>query len=179
MNFKDAEFKAQAIANFKDVKKVLDDLHIPFFLSNGTLLGCIREKDLIPHDSDIDLGIFIEDLDNKEDLIKGKLLDLGFHLFGEYGTKDNGYELSFKRKAKIDLFFYYHDENGDTMSVYGTRPQTKYVYPRINPLITTEFLGELVFIPYDFEAYLTAQYGDWRTPVTEWNYETSIKNGQY
>ena len=43
------------------VKKALDEAGVRFFLIFGTLLGAIRDKDLILWDKDIDLGIFYED----------------------------------------------------------------------------------------------------------------------
>ena len=43
-----------------DMKKILDNENQEFFLSDGTLLGCYREKKFIEHDGDIDIGIFSE-----------------------------------------------------------------------------------------------------------------------
>lgn len=178
MNFKDQEFKAQAIKNFKDAVTLLNDMKIPFFLSNGTLLGCIRDNDLIAHDSDMDFGIFVEDLNGRQDELIEKFNDIGFMVHGIFGKPEDGYEISLRRKVKLDLFFYYHEGDKDTMSVMGEY-RIKYVYPKIQSLITRQFLGELVFIPYEYDAYLTAQYGDWHTPVEVWDYKTSIKNGQH
>jgi hypothetical protein len=42
------------------IKPILDRLHVPFWLDWGTLLGCVRGGDLIPHDNDIDIGILAE-----------------------------------------------------------------------------------------------------------------------
>lgn len=40
-----------------DIKAALDDDGVPFFLAYGTLLGIVRDGDLLPHDKDMDLGL--------------------------------------------------------------------------------------------------------------------------
>ncbi|MCC7795117.1 LicD family protein, partial [Escherichia coli] len=42
------------------LKKILDANKIQFFLVSGTLLGCIRDKKLLKHDKDIDIGVWSE-----------------------------------------------------------------------------------------------------------------------
>ena len=41
----------------QDVTDVLTVHQIPYFVDGGTMLGACREKDLIPWDDDIDLGM--------------------------------------------------------------------------------------------------------------------------
>lgn len=171
MDFKDKLFKAQAIDNLDTARRILDDLKVPYFLSNGTLLGCIRDGDLIPHDSDIDLGVFIEDY--KPEILDA-FLAKGFVIHGIFGTIENGYELSLRRKVKLDIFFYYKEDDKRVMSVFSGG-QIKYVYPDFKTIPWT-FLGEPVHIPEKYEAYLTAQYGDWKTPVEVWNYAKDPHN---
>ena len=45
----------KAVKALKEVKKVLDDHKITFWLNYGTLLGAIRDNKFIPWDTDIDL----------------------------------------------------------------------------------------------------------------------------
>ena len=172
MNFEDKDWKAQAIDNLDTSRRILDDLKVPYFLSNGTLIGCIRDGDLIPHDSDIDLGIFIEDY--RVDILQA-FLDKGFVIHGIFGTPENGLEYSLRRKVKLDIFFYYKEPDGKrSMSVFSGS-QIKYIYPDFKT-IPYNFIGEPFMIPDNYEAYLTAQYGDWRTPVKEWNYAKDPHN---
>ena len=50
MNLADAEHLLH------DVKQVLDEHGVVFFLRQGTCLGAVREHALIPWDDDLDLG---------------------------------------------------------------------------------------------------------------------------
>ena len=48
--------ESKAVKILKEVKEVLDELDIEFFLESGVLLGAIREGRFIKWDQDIDLG---------------------------------------------------------------------------------------------------------------------------
>lgn len=56
--------KNEAIENLKEIKEVFDHNNIPFWLEDGTLLGAIRDKGIIPWDTDIDLGSLKEFVNN-------------------------------------------------------------------------------------------------------------------
>ena len=70
--------KCICAANLSDFKYAMGS--IPFWLSEGTALGIIREGDFISHDDDVDVGMWIHDLDkfNKDAL--PRLINLGFTL---------------------------------------------------------------------------------------------------
>jgi hypothetical protein len=50
----------EAKRNLEDLQSVFSEIGIQFFLLYGTLLGAVRDGQLIPHDTDIDIGIFRE-----------------------------------------------------------------------------------------------------------------------
>ena len=47
----------------KDTKRLFDENHIEFFAIHGTLLGFVRDKQIIPWDEDIDIGAWYYNYD--------------------------------------------------------------------------------------------------------------------
>ena len=52
---------------------LLDNHKIRYFVDGGTLLGCMREKDIIAHDDDADIGIINSDF-NKLDAVFDEIM---------------------------------------------------------------------------------------------------------
>lgn len=50
-----------AIKSLMELKEILDEYNVEYWLDCGTLLGAVREGKLIPWDKDIDLGVWYRD----------------------------------------------------------------------------------------------------------------------
>jgi len=50
-----------AVEALKEVKEVLDEYNIEFWLDLGTLLGAVRSGKFIPWDHDIDLDVWYKE----------------------------------------------------------------------------------------------------------------------
>ena len=161
-------------------KEILDSLEIPFWLSSGTLLGHFRECDAFHYGMDVDIGVFIEDL---EAVGMEKLIDSFsknhlplMHLFG---MMNDSLELSFRNEdIKLDIFFFYREDsyvwNGGTSTKTGFK--YKYTFPPFD-LCWTNFLDLKVRIPCPTLPYIEANYGkDWFTPKRDWDWKTSPPN---
>lgn len=46
-----------------ETKRVMESLNLPYWVSDGTLLGAMRSEDIIPWDDDADIGMLQEDLE--------------------------------------------------------------------------------------------------------------------
>ena len=150
-------------------------LRVKLFLSNGTLLGCVRESGYIGHDTDIDLGIFAYDYRSN---LLDEFLKSGFSVFSTHGQPNDGCELSLiKDNIKLDIFFYYPEPNEMlSMSVWDGDKQIKYLYRKFS-LKSAIFRGLDVYIPETACNYLEDQYGkDWRTPNVNWDWASSPHN---
>ena len=150
-----------------EIKKILDELKIPFFLLNGTCLGAYRDKKFIEWDEDIDLGIKIEDARK-----------FGFgDIFkkAEYQAKIKDERLGFPTCLKLD-------KNGIRTDLVGMQLRDKERYSSstfldlsvvcpaylFEKLETIKFMGEDFFVPTPVEEFLKVQYGEyWWLPQRE------------
>ncbi|KAG8348478.1 putative LicD family [Trypanosoma vivax] len=116
-----------------DFREVVGAVQLPFFLSAGTALAAHRERYFIPHDTDIDVGVFYEDLQQCSTptpvdcasevrvgeseaqativrLLSTVAMDGRFVLFDICGTVGKGLEMRFlhsKTEVSLDLNVYY------------------------------------------------------------------------
>lgn len=172
-----------ALENLKGAKSVLDSLSVPFRLHGGTLLGCIREKDFIPHDCDVDLAIFQEDWRNE---IISRLVAQGFTWLYRFGTIECGFEVSFIRKdVKLDINLVYKDaenywaaawtRNGKSWDL-KIRQMIKYSHKPYG-LTTAHFHNMEFLIPDPVEPYLEESYGsNWRVPNPKYKWDHDGSN---
>ncbi|EAL4711246.1 hypothetical protein DO002_02555 [Campylobacter lari] len=154
MNKKNKMVKQDAIDALRDIKIVLNNAGIDFFLVSGTFLGCIREGDFMGHDYDIDIGIWSEDYNNE---IKNKILEYG--VFFQYDLNwIGGLKLKHINGIKIDIFLHFkeHDKiyhQGDVVKWYNTTFKLK----KYNFIDGDKYYGF-----EDFDRYLSENYGNWK-----------------
>lgn len=171
---------AAALKNLCDARDILQALGITCWLTDGTLLGAVREGGFISYDKDMDLGV--DALQYKPEIVEC-FQQAGFYLHGRYGIPDCGLVLAFKRnEIKVDLFFFYRSWDRTVWHAAwhcptpGATPQMiQYVYPSFR-LKYMRFLDETFLAPAEPEKYLTLKYGDWRTPVHKWDWKFDPKN---
>ena len=163
-----------SLLNYKDAVRILNNLNVPFFLSNGTFLGYRREGDFIQHDLDVDLGVLIENY--RDDILESFLND-GFTIHKIYGEVLDRLEYSMmKREQKLDIFFYYNDGKQMWHGISNGDLHGRYVYP-MTDFKKVRFHGSDVLIPED--TFLEAEYGDWKQVVKNWHWWNSPHNIQH
>ncbi len=156
--------------NLLDIKSVFDRHQIKFFLSYGTLLGALREKDFITHDIDTELGIFAEQKEQFINAIK-ELLLLGFDLIRTSDPDDVVTIIRDDEIVDIGIFRKVKDERNKDYFVY----QKNRVYGvNLCQLIPYVFLDTQFLIPSNAEKLLEQWYGsDWKIPkinAPAWSY---------
>lgn len=162
--------------------------NINYFLTSGTLLGLIREGNLLKHDIDIDFGIDPSEL-NRQGIITNLLKNAGFKHKASWYIDSRLVEQSFsKYGVKIDIFYYLEDENfyyhfaffrTQTM-IYKDNifDSVKFNYGKVKKKIYINYKKNLVRIPENYEFHLETNYGvNWHIKDTNYNY-TKAPNAQ-
>ncbi len=167
-------FKKRCFENLTAIRDILDKLDVPYWLTDGTLLGCYRDKDFIKNDIDVDLGVYIVDL-NDNIILQCK--KAGFHLLRHSGSKDFGLEYTFTRKGcNLDIFFFYKENDFVWHGAWLYGKIIKFRYPHFS-LRKIMFKGQQFNAPENVEEYVRLKYGEnWHTPVGKWDWARDPKN---
>ncbi len=174
-----------ACAALIDFQREMDKISCEWFLVSGTFLGMIRENSFLKHDYDLDFGLFGEGLDH-ETFIGSLTSSEKFSIRRidyqrQYEFKNDQMNLISKTLACVklthhtglfvDLFVHYHDgENIWHGSNLHRWDNTKF------ELADYDFMGLTVKGAKDYNLYLTENYGNWRTPLTDFHLSSGTPN---
>lgn len=159
-----------AVDNLYAAKEVLDELGLTFWLEAGTLLLAYRDGAVDETDTDIsvyDIDTVINNLDKFE--------DKGFSLIHQFDHPTGlATEISLRRNGiKLDIWTKeFRDGQGWWLS-YKMNDENPYIPHHVDEkhfkkLDKLSIWGFEWNIPSDTEKFLTAVYGDWKTPNPEW-----------
>lgn len=138
------------------LKDILDKANIPFFLISGTLLGCVRDKSILPYDKDLDVGVWEGEISRDE---LNRICEIS-GCFEVASNKDKLIKLKHINGTFIDVFIHY-DHGG---KVYHQTSKLFWVNETFE-LKSHYFLGRDFLIPADYNKYLIENYGlSWMTP---------------
>lgn len=148
---------------FLDAAMRLDEAGILWWLSDGSALGCHREGAFIDSDFDVDIGVWIESIPAVWEVLQGE------------PTRDRDHQLwRMDRGIKVDV--HGHEREGDKVFFrLGRQAELRYVFPAylFDGFETATFYDRPVLLPSPIDDYLTAHYGDWRTPTSKWRWDSS------
>jgi len=151
--------------------KELDRLNLSYWIDYGTLLGIVRDKDLIHWDDDLDIKILKSELPKLLEHIDDIVLIMNlpevrwsYHVNTHYTGKLHSISFIVQEKDdtisdfNIDLYLYEVDKELDE-----NHPLTRSApyYLKENRI---EFEGYLFNAPNNVEDYLKLWYGDWEKP---------------
>lgn len=152
-------------------KAAFSQVGIPWVIMGGVVLGYARYKEIMPWDTDLDVGIFTEITDVQWRSLMSALYDQGFR-------KIINQRMDFTycyRETEFNMWMFH--KNGNYYEAFpSTTPDVKFVEKAMwyDEPQTIRFLDDTYPVPNNMEDYLACQYGvDWRTNVVkdhEWYY---------
>jgi hypothetical protein len=147
--------------------RLLDELMVPYRLTDGTILGIHREGEFIKHDNDIDVDVFDIKM-NKIDLIITSFLSAGFTIGRRASFKGATHQVIFynDREVIFDILFWYRKSNeyvNHSERGYIRKQDARY----FDNLGKVFFHGQSYSCPPYLEEWLEMRYGkEWKTPKT-------------
>lgn len=170
----------EANSVLRDVCSVLDANNIQYFLDGGTLLGIMRDGDLLPYDKDVDIGIFPNTppesiyslFDNREGYICKRPKNA-------YEEKQHYWNIVVENvnKSIIIDFFYFHKTDGFLSNGFYN-PHQPIIWRRSSFEMTKYTHQGINFtVPQDHTKYLSEMYGvEWMVPDPFFQSVVSAKN---
>jgi phosphorylcholine metabolism protein LicD len=178
-NLKEAENLLRAATSIFEGHK------IQYWLEGGTLLGIRRENRLLPWDDDLDISLHVTETSKLKSLIKD-LKSKGYRIRSRYFTnKDKPFKNGDLRMIKIRESRFFGLLKGkvclDVFVKYTEADLTYWEIDNKKKCVPSKFYSNfksITFqnkeypIPENTDGYLTYRYGDWETPVKDWNTST-------
>lgn len=150
---------------FRAAAKLLDAAGVTWWLSDGAVLGAVRDGGFLRTDPDVDLGVWAADMPT---------VRATFDAAGWPISRDRAGQLwAIHRGVKVDVHGHEHTDTG--MVRYElARGRLAYQFPArlFTSFDTDDFCATPTRIVTEWDDYLTAHYGpDWRTPKPIWRWD--------
>lgn len=166
----------------KEVTAIFESCKVQYWLEGGTLLGIRRENRLLPWDDDLDISIHqteLEKLDVLLDSLKRNGLRIRLRRFDKHSDffqegdlrmikiRNKSFFGLLKGKVCFDVFIKYTHKD---RTYWEIDKKTKNVPAKFYQSFSKkEFQGKEYSIPKMTDDYLTYRYGDWQTPIKDWD----------
>lgn len=150
---------------------------LTFYLGYGTLLGAVRNHDIIPGDEDLD--IIVRDEEHLRHILP-TLREAGIELIRAF--KGNVYSFRMGTRSYIDVYILRNIPATSIWSLYCYSIANKEYCPKKlwKESQEIEFLGKRYLCPKNPERVLEHWYGkDWMTPKSGHNFYYTVKSHYY
>lgn len=165
-----------------DTTEALDAAGVVYHLEGGTLLGIVRDGDLLPWDKDTDLSVMSSSIEAFWNDVRPRLLAKGWRVTRYTLDSDQpAWKKGDRRRFKVAtrrLHFWPGDLYLDIFVKYRHDGhvwwQAKKKVMRVPERFylghdSVPYRGRMLKAPQDHEGYLATKFGNWRIPVKEWD----------
>lgn len=150
------------------VFQILVDAGVRYWLEGGSLLGAVRNHDIIPWDYDVDIGIYQDDINKCKQLQKvqaspeKRFID-EMDFVWEKAKEGEFYRVQFSQinHLHVDIFpFYEHNGIMTKNTWFKThRQDTEFPAHFLKPRTTIDFVGIKAFVPNNYREFLELKFG--------------------
>ncbi len=171
-----------------DVVNTFDQCNIMYHLEGGTLLGLVRDGELLPWDHDVDISIPAEEMLKMDGCFR-MLYQKGYKVTKrkseiDYGPiKKGSFRILKVKPFTVSILKFFHSyfmKNYIMLDVFIKTNDQKFTYwQAMNKVMKVnkrhydsyeeiEYRGKKFKVPFDYKTYLTEKYGNWTIPVEDW-----------
>lgn len=163
----------------KGINELARSVDIPLVIDFGTLLGIVRDNDIIEWDDDIDFAISYEYAEQTEFILQAYIrsrpdIDWEIERVTDVDNRVTSLQLKFIDPKQqcipfITSIAMRKNDNGKSIHLPSLgmwySPQKHF-----DSYELLEWQGQQLQVPNDYLAYLTFQYGEWKTPKKDISY---------
>ena len=188
-NYQKKMLQKNGLKLINEISQSLTKYGATYFLDFGTLLGVVRDKQLISHDRDIDFGVYFDDSFTPAVLHKA-MQEIGLKRVHTFTFRGDVKEVTYSSGVTNIDFFKHEETETETMSYtfhrlldepYETDDQYSVLRRHrvhISGTKTIKLSGYSLRIPENEEEYLESVYtASWRVPNPKWTYRSNPKRG--
>ncbi|ESO87607.1 hypothetical protein LOTGIDRAFT_127610 [Lottia gigantea] len=150
---------------YQHVLNVLTKCKVRFWLEGGSLLGAVRQGNIIPWDYDIDIGLYKDDLSKCEQfqkVSKKSFIDEGDFLW-EKAIEGDFFRVQYSESNRlhVDMFPFYSRDGVMTKDTWMKthRQDTEFPERFLKPLTSISFLGIESPAPNNVKEFLEFKFG--------------------
>ena len=166
-----------------DIVDILNEENIDYMLDSGTLIGLVRDGDILPWDDDVDFTLPERELE-KFLAVLDRFKRRGWWISKRYMQQPfkvwkvgdlqsikirNKRWLFFRGRVKADLNVKYKLDNEYYWYMLGLHKISKADQKYFDNYEEIEYEGRKVKVPAHYDEFLTLKYGDWRTPNRDYD----------
>lgn len=150
----------------RHVFQQLEQFQARYWLEGGSLLGAIRNGDILPWDYDVDIGIYREDINQCTWLLRAKTKattdEHGF--IWEKAVEGDFFRVHFSHinHLHVDIFPFYSRNGTMTKDTWFKSHRQDREFPEhyLKPLSSIDFVGRSVSAPNNIHDFLELKFGE-------------------